>query len=147
MKLITTAFATLLLICALIIQASGKEEPPDNAKKSFLNGISQLKEQTDTIFNEKTLPALKPIKDVLITSEFKRAYGTNELEGVVRVRIRVTKDSGHMKIFWLSLRDEKWIVTRWAMEPWERDQPPKVSITNEETKIFVEKVQSCFNLP
>ena len=123
------------------------EEPPNSAKISFLKGVSQLKEQTGAIFNEQTLPALKPIKDILITSEFKRAYGTNELEGVVRVRIRVTKDSGHMKIFWFSLRDGKWIVTRWAMEPWERDRPPKVSITNEETKQFVEKVQSCFNLP
>jgi len=128
-------------------QALGKDEPPDNAKKSFLNGLARLKERKNAIFNEETLPALKPIKDVQITSELKNADSTHPLEGVVRVRIRVTKDSGHVKVFWFSLQDQKWIVTRCAMEPWESDHPPRVRIERLETEQFVEQVQACFKHP
>jgi len=135
----------LFAISTLMTQAFGKDEPPDHAKKSFLNGLARLQEQKSAIFNEKTLPALKPIKDVLITSEFKNADSTHALEGVVRVRIRVTKDSGHVKLFWLSSKDGKWVVTRCAMEPWESEHPPSVRIEQIETEQFVEKVLSCFN--
>ena len=146
MRLISTTVVALLVIGTLIIQSIGKEEPPKNDKISFLKGVSRLKEQTGAIFNEQTLTALKPIKDILITSEFERDY-RNELQGVIRVRIRTTKDSGHVKLFWLSLRDKKWKVTRCAMEPWESKYPPSVRIEKIETEQFVEKVESCFNQP
>ena len=147
MRLITTTVYTLLVIGALIIQSNGEVEPPGNGKISFLKGLVLLKERQSAIFNEETLPALKPIKDILIISDFEMSHITDDVEGVVRVRIRTDKDSGHVKLFRLSLKDGKWIITHWSMEPWVRDQPPKVSVTNEETKQFVEKVQSCFNTP
>jgi len=125
-------------------QTWGKDGPLANAKKSFLNGLARLKERKNEIFNEETLPALKPIKDIQITSELKKADSTHPLEAVVRVRIRVSKDSGHVKVFWFSLHDMKWTVTRCAMEPWESDHPPKVQIERLETEQFVEQVQACF---
>jgi len=138
-------FAILLSICTLMNQALGKDEPTDSAKKSFLIGLARLKERKIKIFNEETLPALKPIKDVQITSEFKKADSAHPLEVVVRVRIRVTKDSGHVKLFWFSRQDGKWIVTHCAMEPWESDHPAKVQIERLETEQFVEQVQASFN--
>lgn len=147
MRPFTLTFAIFLSICTLINQAFGKDELPDNPKKSFLNGLARLKERKNAIFNEETLPALKPIKDVQITSEFNQADSRHPLEGVVRVRIRVTKDSGHVKLFCLSLRDGTWIVTRCAMEPWESDHPAKVSIERIETEQFVERVEACFKQP
>lgn len=145
MKRFPFIFAIVCSVCTLMNQALGRDKLADNGKESFLNGLARLKERRKEIFNEETLPALKPIKDVQITSELKKAVLTNPLEGVVRVRIRVTKDSGHVKLFWFALQDRKWIITRCAMEPWESDHPPKVRIERLETQQFVEKVQACFN--
>ncbi len=145
MKCTSNTVIILFAMCALLIHANGKDEPPEDAKKSFLDGMARLNEEKSAFFNEQTLPGLKPIKDILITSNFERSFATRELEGVVRVRIRVSNDSGHVKIFWFSLRDGKWIIKRWAKEPWEKDKPPKVSITDKETEQFVEKVQACFS--
>ena len=147
MKRFTITFVIVLSICTLLNQALAKDESPDKAKKSFLIGLARLKERKNKIFNEETLPALKPIKDVQITSEFKNADSAQPLEAVVRVRIRVTKDSGHVKLFWFSRQDGKWFVTHCAMEPWESDHPPKVSIERIETEQFVEQVEACFKQP
>lgn len=139
-----TAFAILLSLCTLMTQAIGQDEPQGDAKKSFLNGVARLKERQTAVFNEETLPALKPIKDVQITSEFLKVAATQPLKGVVRVRIRVTAESGHVKLFWFSLQEGKWIVTGCTSEPWSSKHPPKVSIGAGENEPFVGKVQACF---
>ena len=147
MRHVSTFIVTAVFVCIMSIQAYGKDEPPADAKKSFLDGIVQLKKQASQIFNEESLPALKPIKDIVISSEFVRTEPKNELKGFIKVRIQTTKYSGHVKLFWLRLQDCKWIVTDCAMEPWEKDKPSKVQIYKRETEQFVEKVQSCFNNP
>jgi hypothetical protein len=45
MRRFTITVAILLSICTLMNQALGKDEPPDNAKKSFLNSLARLKER------------------------------------------------------------------------------------------------------
>ena len=121
-------------------QALGDSLSPED-KASFAAGVARLNKQKVEIFNQESLPALKPVRDVKITSDFRNS------KGYVSVRIRTTKDSGHLKDFWFTLTNGKWILTRSSMSPWTNTHPPKVAIEEDLSQGIQQKVKACFDQP
>jgi len=81
------AFAILLASVAIGGHSLG-EQLSSEAIAAFIRGVAKLNEHKKEIFNADTLPALKPILDVEITSNST---------GSVSVRIRTAFDTGQVK--------------------------------------------------
>lgn len=146
MKPYYIAFAILLAFIALGECASSEPLSPD-AKAAFLRGVARLEKQKEEIFNTATMPALNPILDVQITSKIAPGDPKRASTGWVSVRTRSTKDSGHVKKFWFSLKDGKWVLTSSERSPWESGHPPMVSIGEDLSQPIQQKVKTCFELP
>ena len=146
MKYHHVAFAVLLALFTLTDHVCGAPLSSE-AKASFRRGVARLDEHKKEIFNADTLPALNPIRDVQITSNIKDGDATHPSIGYVCVRIRVSKDSGHLKEFWFSFKDGKWLLSRSSRSPWESSHPPKVSIEEPESETIPKKVAAYFDQP
>lgn len=146
MKRYYIAFAILLAFVAFGERASSEPLSPD-AKAAFLSGVARLEKQKKEIFNTDTMPALNPILDVQITYKVTPGDTKRASTGWVSVRTRTTKDSGHVKEFWFSFKDGKWVLSRSQRSPWNSGHPPKVSIGEDLSQPIQQKVKTCFELP
>jgi hypothetical protein len=73
-----------------------------DAIAAFIRGVAKLNVHKKEIFNADTLPALKPILDVQITSNATPGELKLSTTGWVNVRIRNAFDTGQVKYYWFS---------------------------------------------
>ncbi len=117
---------------------------PAEGKAAFVRGVERLKERKGEIFNTQTMPAFESILDVRVTSKVTSGDEKKATIGYVGVVSRTTKESGHLKEFWLAYRDGKWVLTRSSRSPWSSEHPPKASIQEDLAQAIQREVQKCF---